>query len=233
MLKNNTNFDLFFYYLNSGFDFEKIPTNFDLLFLNDLSYFFLVILNLGFIGFLIALVAAKSFFNSIICKVILALIFILQYSYFIYFVAFLTSLNFYPFGINLILNVEVPFFNDFQFGIFLNPLNYNFVIITIFLTFFCFLLTLTEKKIDYLNFNNNNQKAIQNIFLINLFSLNVFLTNNLIFFFFFLECAIFPMVFLIGFFGPRLEKTKAATLYFYVSLLSGFFIFFGLGLLSY
>ena len=41
------------------------------------------------------------------------------------------------------------------------------------------------------------------------------------------------MVFLIGFFGPRNEKTKAATLYFYVSLLSGFFIFFGLSILSY
>jgi len=41
------------------------------------------------------------------------------------------------------------------------------------------------------------------------------------------------MVFLIGFFGPRAEKTKAATLYFYVSLTSGFFIFFGLSILSY
>ena len=52
-----------------------------------------------------------------------------------------------------------------------------------------------------------------------MFSINVFLTDNLMYFFFFLECFVFPMVFLIGYFGPRAEKTKAATLYFYFSLL--------------
>jgi NADH:ubiquinone oxidoreductase subunit 4 (subunit M) len=232
ILNNDLTYNV--YHLNGLWEFETIHYfDFFLDLMNPFVMFFFVI-NLGFVGFLISVFSTKKFFNSFFCQFLLILIFLIQFFYFKSFINFVTSLNFHPFGIqlNLVNNYFLPFLTEFKYGIFLNVLNYSFVQIVIFLTFICFILILSEKKIVYLNFNDT-QKAIKNIFLINLFSINVFLTDNLIYFFFFLECSVFPMVFLIGYFGPRLEKTKAATLYFYVSLISGFFIFFGLSILSF
>ena len=187
----------------------------------------LIFINLGLIGFLVCYFIPNKMFNNIIIKTILLCFFLVQYFWFIHFINVVNFLNLYPFGLKFkILNFN-SFLKELNYGLFFNPLNYNFIIVSVVLTFISCILIILE------NDNSNNKKAIQNVFLINFFSLNLFLSDNLILFFFFLECTIFPMVFLIGFFGPRNEKNKASIFYFYVSLISGFLIFIGISILSY
>ena len=195
LLINNDKINFLTYTLNSGkfetinyFDFFITPT-----FFNET----LTLINLGLLGFVACFLIPDKYFNLLVLKLTLAGIFLIQFLYFINFVLIINFLKIYPFGLKLLINnLNLFIVQDFSYGLFFNPLNYCFILITIFLTFLSFILVITEKKINL----TNNKKAIQNIFLINFFAINIFCTDNLIFFFFFLECTIFPMVFLLGFF---------------------------------
>ncbi len=82
----------------------------------------------------------------------------------------------FPFGTRFKLD-ELPYKPNVDYGLFFNALNYNFIIITIVLTILCLCYVL--------NMKSDNSLIIKLICIINYFSLNVFLVDDFLLFFFF------------------------------------------------
>ncbi len=206
---------LHFYTVQNG-QFITLPTqNYVLLNINFSGLLLFILVNLGLIAFLLTFVLPKK-----LTLYISMLIFCYQ-GYQFWGVRAVLKLNqLFPFGVRFKVE-EMAYKPNVDYGLFFNALNYNFIIITVVLTILCLCYVINMK---------NNLLIVRIICIINYFSLHVFLVDDFLLFFFFLECSVFPMVYLIYFYGPRLERNKAALIYFYFSILASFLLFIGIGI---
>lgn len=69
---------------------------------------------------------------------------------------------------------------------------------------------------------------LNNILFLEFCLLNLFWVLDIIFFFFFFEASLIPMFLIIGVFGSRQRKKRAALLFFLYSLFGSFFLLFGI-----
>lgn len=135
--------------------------------------------------------------------------------------------------INLLLQFDNSF-SSFQFieqyAFSTETFNINFVfgldgisiflfVLTALLTFLCILFILDEKLLKYYALN---------ILVIELFLFLVFSTLDLLLFYIFFEAILIPMYLLVGIWGSRARKIRAAYLLFFYTLVGSLFMLLGL-----
>lgn len=202
--------------------------------LNDLNFFTLYLQNNNsnlYIGAQLFLYitnfALISFFLSFIFKKYInyiAIIITLIQLFLFYYLKLIFKLNFlFPINIQYLIFENLPYKPNINYGLYLNNLTYNFIIICIILTLICLLLCLNIKNLN----------LIRLILIINFFSINTFLVDNFLLFFFFLEGSVIPMILIILGYGSRLSKFKASYTYFYISLIASSLLFIGICIINY
>lgn len=123
------------------------------------------------------------------------------------------------------INFFFNFFWNFKFMFFMDGISLLFVLLSIFLLFVCLLW---YWYISYL--------SIVYIFVILvaiITLLNIFLTVNLMYFFFFYEFIAVPMLFFISLWGMKERKYLAGNLLFVYTLMGSFFVVFAMSYIYY
>jgi len=100
----------------------------------------------------------------------------------------------------------------------LDGISLPFLLLTTFMFPFCF-LSVWKKRTKIKTY-------LCVLFFLEFSILGVFLTNDLLFFFVFFECSLFPMFFMIGVWGSGINRLVASYYYFFFTAIGSVFLYF-------
>ena len=118
------------------------------------------------------------------------------------------------------------YINFFNFNLIFDKYNSPFIILTVLIFLFCQLYNYSVSKFSY-------SLSSFLLFLLEIFLLIAFFTNNLLLFFIFFEAILLPFFVYIAFFGSRGRKINAVFLLLLFTIASSLFIFLGIFLIYY
>jgi proton-translocating NADH-quinone oxidoreductase chain M len=118
------------------------------------------------------------------------------------------------------------YINFFNFNLIFDKYNSPFIILTVLIFLFCQLYNYSISKFSY-------SLSSFLLFLLEIFLLIAFFTNNLLLFFIFFEAILLPFFVYIAFFGSRGRKINAVFLLLLFTIASSLFIFLGIFLIYY
>lgn len=125
-------------------------------------------------------------------------------------------------------NLTLSNLNQSSYLIIIDWLSWPFVLLTVIIIYLTLFLFYHKPKSLQVENKWTNSLNIINLNVLLLFLFLAFTTNDILFFYFMFESTLIPMFFLLGFFGSRTRKIRAAYSFFLYTMLGSVALLFGI-----